>query len=175
MNDLRIYVDFAAPPDALELLREGTKGQQLLFPRTPASSILGTPAHDPQLATADIAFGQPDPQAVAEARQLKWIHVSSSSITRYDNPPFRSLVAERKIAVSNSASVFNEACAVHVLGFMLAQARNLPRALESRAANGSDAWHALRGASSTLRGETVLIIGFGAIGRRLAELLGPLI
>jgi phosphoglycerate dehydrogenase-like enzyme len=173
MNDLRIYVDFAAPPDALELLRQGTKGQQLLFPRTPASSILGTPAHDPQLATADIAFGQPDPQAVAEARQLKWIHVSSSSITRYDNPRFRSLVAERKIAVSNSASVFNEACAVHVLGFMLAQARNLPRALESRAANGSEAWHALRGASSTLRGETVLIIGFGAIGKRLAELLGP--
>ena len=106
MNDLRIYVDFAAPPEALELLQNGTRGQQLLFPRTPASSILGAPVHDPQFATADIAFGQPDPQAVAEAADLKWIHVSSSGITRYDNPHFRSLVAERKIAVSNSASVY---------------------------------------------------------------------
>ena len=57
MNDLRIYVDLAAPPDALEMLRDGTKGQQLLFPGTPAPSILGTSAHDPQLATADIVFG----------------------------------------------------------------------------------------------------------------------
>ncbi|MGD1084633.1 MAG: D-2-hydroxyacid dehydrogenase [Verrucomicrobiota bacterium] len=173
MNDLRIYVDLPAPPDVLDLLRDGTQGHQLLFPRTPASSILGAPVHDPQFTAADIAFGQPDPQAVAEARRLKWIHVSSSGITRYDNPLFRSLMAERKIALSNSASVYNEACAVHVLSFMLAQARNLPRAFDSRAANGSAAWHALRGASSTLRGETVLIIGFGAIGRRFAELLGP--
>jgi phosphoglycerate dehydrogenase-like enzyme len=110
---------------------------------------------------------------VAEAGRLKWIHVSSSGITRYDNRQFRSLMAERKIALSNSASVYDEACAVHVLSFMLAQARNLPRALKSRVANGSDAWHALRGGASTLRGETVLIVGFGAIGGRLAGLLGP--
>lgn len=82
-------------------------------------------------------------------------------------------MAERKIAVSNSASVFNEACAVHVLSFMLAQARNLPQAIKSQVASDSDAWHALRAAASTLRGETVLIIGFGAIGKRLAELLRP--
>jgi len=173
MNALRIYVDFASSPGALELLRDGTRGHPLLFPGTPASSMLSAPVRDPQFATADIAFGQPDPQAVAEAGRLKWIHISSSGITRYDNPRFRALMAERKIAVSNSAAVYNEACAVHVLSFMLAQARSLPCALGSRAANGSDAWHALRGTVSTLRGETVLIVGFGAIGRRLAELLGP--
>jgi phosphoglycerate dehydrogenase-like enzyme len=100
--------------------------------------------------------------------------VSSSGITRYDNPKFRALVAERKIAVTNSAGVYNEACAVHVLSFMLAQARNLPRALDSRTANGTDEWRGLRGSSTTLRGQTVLILGFGAIGRRLVELLRPL-
>jgi phosphoglycerate dehydrogenase-like enzyme len=57
---------------------------------------------------------------------------------------------------------------------MLAQARNLPRALGSRTANGTDEWRGLRGSSSTLRGQTVLILGFGAIGRRLVELLRPL-
>lgn len=174
MHRLRIFVDFVAPPDALEMLREGAKGHQLVFPQKPASSVLDKVERDSAFATVDVAFGQPDPQAVAEAVQLKWIHFSSSGITRYDNPRFRALVADRNIAVSNSASVYKEACAVHVLGFMLAQARKLPLALKTRTANGTKAWHALRGSTGTLRGETVLILGYGAIGRRLAELLHPL-
>lgn len=174
MNKLRIFVDFAAAPDVLELLNAGTRGHQLVFPRTPVSSVLAKAERDPQFATVDIAFGQPEPQAVAEASRLKWIHISSSGITRYDNPQFRALMAERKIAVSNSASVYNEACAVHALSFMLAQARKLPLALKTRTANGTKDWYAIRGSSGTLRGETVLILGYGAIGKRLAELVRPL-
>jgi phosphoglycerate dehydrogenase-like enzyme len=130
----------------------------------------------PPLVTLGVRFvllGQPDPGAIVEARQLKWIHISSSGITRYDTPEFRAHLTERNIPLTNSAGVFNEACAVHALSFMLAAARNLPRALELRTTNGSDEWHALRGSCTTLRGETVLILGFGAIGRRLAELLRP--
>jgi phosphoglycerate dehydrogenase-like enzyme len=173
MNKLRIFVDFAAAPDVLELLQAGTKGHQLVFPKTPVSSVLAKAKRDPQFATVDVAFGQPEPQAIAEASRLKWIHISSSGIARYDNPQFRALMAERKIAVSNSASVYNEACAIHALSFMLAQARKLPLALKTRTANGTKAWYAIRGSSGTLRGETVLILGYGAIGRRLAELLRP--
>jgi len=173
MNKLRISVDLAMAPDVLELLQAGTTGHQLVFPKTPVSSVLAKAERDPQFATVDIAFGQPEPQAIAEANRLKWIHVSSSGITRYDNPQFRALMAERKIAVTNSASVYNEACAVHALSFIVAQARNLPLALKTRTASGTDAWYALRGSSRTLRGETVLIVGYGAIGKQLAELLRP--
>jgi phosphoglycerate dehydrogenase-like enzyme len=168
---MKIFADFAMPPGAMLLLQEGTAGHQLLLPLKPAASVLTKPDPDQQFATADIAFGQPDLQAIAEAKELKWIHVSSSGITRYDNPQFRALMAERKIAVSNSATVYAEACAVHALSFLLAQARNLPVALKTRAPSGSPAWAALRSSSTTLRGETVLILGYGAIGKRLAELL----
>jgi phosphoglycerate dehydrogenase-like enzyme len=170
----KIFVDYAIPADALELLQTGTKGHELIFPQKPIASVLSKPERDPKFATADIAFGQPDLQAVTEAVKLKWIHVSSSGITRYDTPKFRALMAERKIAVTNSAGVYEEACAVHILSFMLAQARNLPLALKTRTATGTNAWRGLRGSSSTLRGQTVLILGFGAIGRRLVELLRPL-
>ncbi len=173
MNKFRIFVDFAAPPDAMELLRAGTDGHQLVFPATPLPSVLANPALAPQLANADVAFGQPDPRTIEQARQLRWIHISSSGITRYDNPAFRDLVAERRIVVSNSASVYSEACAVHALSFILAQARKLPLGLKSRIAGGTAPWQALRAASSTLRGESVLIVGYGAIGRRLVELLRP--
>lgn len=171
---MNIYVDLALSAGALESLRAGTVGHQLLFPRTPGTSVLVAPETDPEFTVADVAFGQPDPQAVAEAPRLKWIHVSSSGITRYDNPWFRALMAERQIMVSNSASVYCEPCAVHALGFILAQVRNLLSALSSRAANGSSEWNELRNSSGTLRGETVLILGFGAIGKRLAQLLLPL-
>jgi phosphoglycerate dehydrogenase-like enzyme len=170
---LRIFVDFATSPDVLKMLQEGTKGHQLVFPQKPITSVLAKPERDPQFSTADIAFGQPDPEAVAEPNKLKWIQVSSSGITRYDNPAFRKLVAERNIAVTNSASVYNEACAAHVLSFMLAQTRNLPLGLKTRTANGTAEWHALRASSTTLRDQTVIIVGFGAIGRRLVELLQP--
>jgi len=160
-------------PDVLEILQTGTKGYQLIFPQKPAASVLAKADRDAQFVTVDVAFGQPDPQAIAEARQLKWIHVSSSGIARYDTREFRALMARRKIVLSNSASVYNEACAVHALSFMLAQARKLPRALKTRTAGGTTDWHAVRSACRTLRGETVLIVGYGAIGKRLAELLRP--
>jgi phosphoglycerate dehydrogenase-like enzyme len=170
---MNIFVDLEMPADALEILRAETAGHQLFFSKTPTASILVKAEPDPQLATADIAFGQPDPQAVASAPRLKWIHVSSSGYTRYDTPQFRALAAERRLAFTNSAGVYQEACAVHALSFMLAQARNLPAALSARVANATPVWNQLRGTSSTLRGETVLILGYGSIGRRLVELLQP--
>jgi phosphoglycerate dehydrogenase-like enzyme len=173
MDNFRIFVDFAVTPEVLDMLQKGTQGHQLVFPREPVSSVLARAERDPQFATVDIAFGQPEPEAIAEAGPLKWIHVSTSGITRYDNPQFRALMAERKIPVTNSASVYNEACAVHALSFIVAQARKLPLALKTRTASGTPAWKDIRGTSGTLRGETVLILGYGAIGKRLAELLRP--
>ncbi|HWQ92187.1 MAG TPA: D-2-hydroxyacid dehydrogenase [Clostridia bacterium] len=173
MKTLRIFVDFSAPADVMEILRTGAAGHKLIFPRKPGASVLVKAEPDPEFASVDVAFGQPDPQAVAHAKQLKWIHISTSGITRYDTPEFRALMAERQIAVSNSASVYSEACAVHALTFMLAQARQLSVSLKTRTTHVSPAWHALRAASKTLRGETILIVGYGAIGRRLTELLRP--
>lgn len=172
-KSLRIYVDLGMSADDRQVLEQGTKGHDLVFPKVPVSSVLAKAERDPQFTTVDVAFGQPDTQAIAEAGQLKWIHVSSSGITRYDTPEFRSQMAERRIPVSNSAGVYNEACAAHVLSFILAQARGLPSALKSRSANGSEEWLKLRGSCVPLRGQTALILGFGAIGKRLAEMLRP--
>lgn len=173
MTKFRIFVDFIAAPDVMETLRKETTGHELVYPQQPVSSVLAKAELDPGFTDIDIAFGQPDPGAVERARGLKWIHISTSSITRYDTPQFRRLMIERKIVVSNSAAVYQEACAVHALSFMLAQTRQLPLALQSRAAGGTPAWHTLRNSVRTLRGQTALIVGYGAIGKRLAELLGP--
>jgi phosphoglycerate dehydrogenase-like enzyme len=171
MNRLRIYVDLAMPPGVRELLEGQAAAHELMFP--PKSPGLSGDDPDPQFSNADVAFGQPDLRAIAEATHLKWIHVSSSGITRYDTPEFRAQMARRQIVVSNSASVFQEPCAVHALSFMLAQTRKLPCALVARRPIDLDESNQLRQLSGTLRGENLLIVGFGAIGARLAELLQP--
>ena len=171
---LRIYVDFAMAPDVLGLLKEGTAGHQLVFPAAPAASALAKPERDPQFVSCDIAFGQPDPQAIEESERLQWVHISTSGITRYDNPRFRELLTERKIQFSNSAHVYNEHCALHVFSFILAQARNLPLALKTRISSSEPGWHSLRGSCLSPEGQTLVILGYGAIGRRLTELLRPL-
>jgi phosphoglycerate dehydrogenase-like enzyme len=157
----------------MPVLLAGTEGHELIFPPAAAPSVLAGGAPAPQLSGVDIAFGQPQVEAIAQAPALKWIHVSSAGITRYDTPAFRALAQGRGIAVSNSSSVHCESCATHALSFILAQARQLPLALKTRAASGSDAWWAIRGSSVPLRGQTLLIFGYGTIGKRLAEMLRP--
>ena len=169
----KIFVDFVLPPDALTLLRTGTAEHELIFPEKPATSVLATGDTDPRFAEAEIAFGQPDPAAIASSANLRWIQLSTSSIERYDNAAFRATLAAREILFCNSASVYAEACATHALSFLLAQARRLPLALTLRTPGGSAAWHALRASSVPLEEQTVAIIGYGAIGQRLVELLAP--
>ncbi|MCC5845396.1 MAG: D-2-hydroxyacid dehydrogenase [Verrucomicrobia bacterium] len=170
---MKIYVDFRLPEDALSCLREETRAHELLFPPALSGTVLEPGGVDEGFLDAEIALGQPSPDAVAVAERLRWVHVSSSGITRYDTPAFRALAAEKGLAVTNSAHVYNEACAEHVLSFMLAQSRRLAEGLATPRFESGEAWLRHRGGCVPLRGQCVLIVGFGAIGERLAELLEP--
>jgi phosphoglycerate dehydrogenase-like enzyme len=146
---------------------------ELVFPERAAESILVRTDPDPALATTEIAFGQPDVEAVFKAEGLRWVHLTSAGYARYDTPEFRSFARLRGLLVSNSSAVYSEACAEHALAFMLAQARKLPQGLRTRCANGSPPWTALREGSVLLQNQRAVILGFGAIAARLIELLAP--
>jgi phosphoglycerate dehydrogenase-like enzyme len=169
----RIFSDSPLSETAASLLRAGVAPHELILPAKFASSILAMPEADPAFFLADIAFGQPDLESIARSGNLKWIHLSSAGFARYDTPEFRAMVAERGLIVTNSSSVYAAACAEHVFAFMLAQARQLPQALQSRAANGDAKWFKLRGESVSLRGRSVVILGFGGIASHLVKLLAP--
>ena len=174
MNALRIFVDFTPSTEALILLKESAQGHELCFARSPITSILAQGEPDPQINSADIAFGQPEVTALLESPRLRWVHISSSGITRYDTAKFRAELTARKVILSNSSSVYEEACALQALAFILAGARCLPESLRARFANGTPEWSTLRGACRPLRGQRVLIVGYGAIARRLTTFLHPL-
>ncbi len=159
---LRIFSDAPLSASALEILKKGTASHELVFPRRAAESVLVRTEPDPALATADIAFGQPDVASVLNSDRLRWIHLTSAGYTRYDTPEFRAFAESRGLLVTNSSAVYSEACAEHVFAFMLAQARGLPQGLQTRCANGSPQWTQLREGSALLQNQRAVILGFGS-------------
>lgn len=139
-----------------------------------ARIIIGKPSRpDPTLAEADIAFGQPNPEQLLELPRLKWVHVSSAGYTPYDRDDLRAAFRSRGAVLTNSSSVFDEPCAQHALAMMLSLARKLPESLKNQQTTHGWPVNDVRSGSRLLKDQTVLIVGFGAIGTRLAELLAP--
>ena len=155
------------------LLVEGTRGHRLVFSTNASASVLTAGQADPELAGAQIAFGQPDAAQCLALPGLRWVEVTTAGYTRYDTPEFREGFRARGAIFSNVSQVFADPCAQHVLAMLLALGRQLLPSYGDQL--GDHAWHYAkrRYDSRLLTGQTVVLLGFGAIGRRLAELLAP--
>jgi phosphoglycerate dehydrogenase-like enzyme len=156
-----------------QLLIAGTRKHRLVFSARASANVLSASAPDPALDEADVAFGQPDPQQCLALERLRWVEVTTAGYTRYDTAELRETFMRRGQALTNMSEVFADSCAQHILAMMLALGRRL---LDSHRDQLTDhAWHYTkrRYDSRLLTGSTVLMLGYGAIGRRLTELLRP--
>src|SRR5687767_6912791 len=100
---LRIWCNMSFPPPATQLLRDGTSQHELLFASSMTASNLSTAAPDPQLPTADIVFGQPDPDTIKTASRVRWTHLTSAGYERYDRADLREAMKARGSALTNSS------------------------------------------------------------------------
>jgi phosphoglycerate dehydrogenase-like enzyme len=161
MKTFRIFCNASLDAVAMKLLKESVNPHVLLE----SGSAL--------LSEADVAFGQPNPTEALQSTSLKWIHLNSAGYTRYDTSAFREGAGKIGLQLTNSSSVYDSPCAEQLFSFMMAQSRGLVEALQTRTTNGGPVWAKLRYTCRTLTGQSVLILGFGAIARRLVELLAP--
>jgi phosphoglycerate dehydrogenase-like enzyme len=170
-----IWTNHGFRPEALELFKQGLSaaGHRLIQSPKSSASVLAAGASDPSLDGADIAFGQPDVGDVKRLAGLRWVALTTAGYTRYDTADFRSAMTGRGTLVTSSSAVFADPCAQQMLAAMLALARNLPAQLRNQ--DGPREWRYLedRFTASVITGQRVLLLGYGAIGRRLAELLKP--
>ncbi|HEX8552288.1 MAG TPA: D-2-hydroxyacid dehydrogenase [Abditibacteriaceae bacterium] len=157
---LTIYCNAALDEDLLSLLAHETSGHHLVTDGALCSEC-------------DIAFGQPDPAQVISSSRLQWIHLTSAGYTRYDTPELRAALQARDAVLTNSSHVFDAPCAQHILATMLADARQLPQCYESQCSDHAWKSSARREASYLLNGQTVLLLGMGAIAQHLIQLLRP--
>lgn len=172
---LTIWTNHVFRPEALALFKEGLAAGSHRMVTSPHSSasVLTAGQADPTLEGADVAFGQPDVEAVMRLPRLRWVALTTAGFTRYDRDDLRAALRARGAVATKSSDVFADPCAQQMLGSMLALARCLPNQLRNQ--DGARQWLYLedRFVATVLTGQAVVLLGYGAIGRRLAELLRP--
>ena len=97
------------------------------------------------------------------ARNLQWLHIGFAGT---DTPIFRELM-ERGVTVTNSSGAAAEPIAQTAIAGMLALNRDLPRwaALQRK-----HEWKRGQHAPPDLRGQTMVVLGLGAIGAHVARM-----
>ncbi len=170
---LTIFCDTSFPPEAEQELLAGVAEHELIFAAARTESNLTSGAFDPALLRAEVAFGQPPVEGLLEAPHIRWAHLTSAGYTRYEIDDVRRALMAKGVILTTSSTVYANPCAEHLLAMMLSLSRRLPESLEAQRSGRT--WESVtrREQSTLLRGQTVLLLGYGAIGRRLAELLEP--
>lgn len=170
---LTIWCNMKFNPAATARLTAGVGAHRLVWAETVSSNVLQAGKPDALLATSDVAFGQPLPTDCMNHAGLRWIEVTTAGYTRYDTPEFKETLRARGAVFTNASEVFADPCAQHVMAMMLALGRNLLPSYRDQLGGHDWNYEQRRYDSRLLTGQTVLLLGYGAIGRRLAALLAP--
>jgi phosphoglycerate dehydrogenase-like enzyme len=128
---------------------------------------------DRELADTDIFMGLAlKAEQLALAAKLQWIQAVTAGVAQFMYPELR----ERAVILTNASSVHCVPIAQHILGMIVGLARRFPDSLHYQH-EAHWAMNELLAAPikpRELRGQVVLFIGFGAIGKETARLLQPL-
>jgi phosphoglycerate dehydrogenase-like enzyme len=144
--------------------------------RYPEMKVVHLPTYDhlpDEIIDTDIFVGYSlRPEQFRLARKLKWIHATAAGVAQLMYPELRA----SGVVVTNSRGVHAVPMAEHVLGFLLTLARRFPTALRhqwQRRWAQQEIWdEPLR--PRELMGQTLLLVGFGAIGAEVARRVKPL-
>lgn len=168
---MKIYVNVKLDAPAFQLLASGTRGHEISW-GTPIKSIISSGATD-SLDGFEVAFGQPDPRVLAQAPALRFVQLSSAGWARYDVEAVKAPLRARGTVMCNASSVFAAPVAEHAIAMMLALTRRLPQALDEQRERRGWPMDGLRAHARVLRGERVLLLGYGAIAQAMADRLRP--
>jgi D-3-phosphoglycerate dehydrogenase len=121
-----------------------------------------------EILAADLFCGHPkvpiDWKAVVDGGRLKWIQSSAAGLDHCLVPA----VVESDIIVTSASGVLADQVAEHAMALVLGLLRSLP--VFFRAASAREF---VRRPTRDLHHSTVGIVGFGGVGRRIAEVISP--
>lgn len=124
---------------------------------------------DRRISEADVLVvsGMWHNELISTAAKLRFIQSISSGTDQYD----KKALADRGIRLASAQGVNARAVAEHALALILAMARRLPEARDNQKQR---VWRGMIGdltqREDELGGKTLLVIGLGRIGGRLAQL-----
>lgn len=127
----------------------------------PAQGPFSAHVDDAELAKADIIIGNVDADLVKKATKLQWLQLNSAGANTYCEPGVMPPGAQ----LTNATGAYGLAIAEHMTAVLLAMMKKLYCYYDhQRASEWSD-----EGQVSSIYGATVLVIGFGDIGKEFGK------
>lgn len=120
--------------------------------------------------TCEVSFGQIPPEWLPESTQLKWVQIASAGINKYLDLDWDRL--EKQITLTNLHGLFGESVAETALAGILAMYRRIDHLVRLQVDRSWDG-RGQRKQVRTLKDKKVIIMGPGAIGNHLKEMLQP--
>jgi phosphoglycerate dehydrogenase-like enzyme len=155
---MKIWTNVNYSEAAMKVFADGIAGHELIS----------------NLSEAEVVFGFTGPEHHQNAPALRWIQVPAAGYEKFDTAEGRAWLKECGIALTNSSSVYNEPCAQHVLTMLMTLSRRIPQACALQAGARSWPQWTERAEIYLPNGQTVLLLSYGTIAKRLCELLAPL-
>ena len=140
----------------------GPDQQQAIRAVSPAIElVVGQDERNPsEAAEAEVFFGWISPEEFEVARQIKWVHVPAAGVDRWLFPA----LIESDVVMTGTQGAAAPALADHGFALLLAITRCLPQAFEMQQ---RQEWKWLP--ALELQGSTLGIVGFGRVGREVAQ------
>lgn len=113
------------------------------------------------LADAEVVIGEPAPELLPTAKNLKWMQITWAGADSYT----RNFPAH--IILTNASGVFGRVISEYTMGMILAQYKQLPKYYVNQK---KKVWADL-GAERSLLGKRALILGTGNVGASIAQKL----
>lgn len=118
-----------------------------------------------QVAEVDILYGHPSVQVLESAPNLKWIQSQSAGVEFVARVP---KIVESDIILTNTRGAHGPSIGEHTMALLLAMTRHIPESLEQQRRKHWERGRLYRTARE-VNGLTMGIIGFGALGRGIAQ------
>lgn len=146
------------PPGAADRIRAAGGGRDVIL-ASGADEIVG------QLAGVEIAAGEFPPSLIEKAPDLRWFQLWYAGADWIQKFP---KVAELPVTVSTASGIHYEQMTEHLFGLIFAWNRKFPVAF---AAQERKEWAKFKHSDmAVLAGRTMLILGYGTIGERVAKI-----
>lgn len=157
--------------DSIYVMMPCTDGQKQRL-RTAAGDVpirfqdeCGEGERQAAFAAATVILGEPKPETLAAAPQLRWIQMSWAGADLYT----KAASMPPQVMVSCASGVYGGTIAEYIFGTVLSLYRHLPQYVLQQRERVWKPCYPSRG----IEGSTVLIVGAGDIGTELAKRLRP--
>ena len=163
---MRAFTTIDLTPSQAARVQHALGDDALFQPRDFPSEQAARAAFD----ACEIAFGNPPAAWVGESAALRWVQLESVGFNAYLDLDWPRLAP--KLRLTNLAGFFDEPVAESILAGVLALYRRIDLLVSERQ-RAHWAGDSVRPGMKTLAGANVVLLGFGAINKRVAELLAP--